>query len=181
MRRPAATRRRVVTRRRLTTLELPAAAPTVHHRAAGYGVRTEARAAPAASSAAAPTAPPRARQRRTDGVEAATPDASPYRSPPSFDGHRPRSVAAPGGPRTSFNCRRAHAVVTRLICGDPELAALDRELSRRYARVVAAQPRSLRELQDGEVDFLNRRGRCTTGACVADVYQQRLEELRGGY
>ncbi|MBV8970930.1 MAG: hypothetical protein JO290_01425 [Sphingomonadaceae bacterium] len=67
-----------------------------------------------------------------------------------------------------------------MICSDPRLAALDRDLAARYAAVAARSPYA-RELRDGEVEFLNRRGRCTSPACIAEVYRDRIRELRFGY
>ncbi len=132
-----------------------------------------AEAAEARNAARVRTPAPAARRAHLDPYIAGSSELS----PPSFDGHRPRAVANPAGPRTSFNCRRAQANVTRLICRDPELARLDRDLAQTFASAAARRPRSP-EVVDGEVDFLNRRGRCATAACVADVYRDRIDELR---
>ena len=37
--------------------------------------------------------------------------------------------AAPAGPQASFDCARAASAAERMICGDPELRALDRGIA----------------------------------------------------
>lgn len=94
----------------------------------------------------------------------------------SSDRPLPKDNVAP-----SFNCRRAHANVNRMICGDPELAALDRELAVRYRAVDRRTSHNeFVSLHDEETEFLNRRQNCRTPACVASLYRARIDELGPG-
>ncbi|MCW0181705.1 MAG: TIR domain-containing protein [Zavarzinia sp.] len=110
-----------------------------------------AASAPAASPAPAAVAPP------TSGpaeAAAATPTA---KIPPSF------------------NCKFAATRAEKLICGDDELAALDRELNRAYKQLdrtagplreqIAAEQRGWR---------IGQRDVCGDAACVADAMRQRI-------
>jgi len=84
-----------------------------------------------------------------------------------------------GGP--SFNCRRAHAMVNRMICANPDLAALDRTLAATYRRADRSrQPYAAEQLHDDETEFLNRRQNCRTPECVARLYRDRIDEIEGG-
>lgn len=88
------------------------------------------------------------------------------------------TVKAEPGFKPSFNCKRAHANVTRMICGDAELSALDRRLDQAYRTTVAgADAPTIQRVQDGQSDFLNRRGECASSACIADVYRDRIDAL----
>lgn len=87
-------------------------------------------------------------------------------------------VAVPASFSPSFNCRRARASVTKLICRDAELSGLDRRLDAAYrARIREADPDGVERLQNDESDFLNRRGECSTASCISDVYRDRIDEL----
>ena len=94
---------------------------------------------------------------------------------------RTLALVRPGpgtGPRPSFNCRRARATVNRMICGDPRLSALDRRLAAGYRAAVRGVDLDTEiALDRDEAAFLNARGRCTTPACVAQVYEDRIDEL----
>ncbi|MGV7123235.1 TIR domain-containing protein [Sphingopyxis sp. 550A] len=75
----------------------------------------------------------------------------------------------------SFNCKYAATRAEKLICGDDELAALDRELNRAYKQLdrtagplreqIAAEQRGWR---------IGQRDTCGDAACVADAMRQRI-------
>lgn len=75
----------------------------------------------------------------------------------------------------SFNCKYAATRAEKLICGDDELAALDRELNRAYKQLdrtagplreqIAAEQRGWR---------IGQRDVCGDAACVADAMRQRI-------
>ena len=78
----------------------------------------------------------------------------------------------------SFECRRPVSEVTRTICGDPQLAALDRRLAARFSLLDrSVDPATIQALHHGETTFLNARQSCADKACLADNYLQRLREL----
>ena len=80
--------------------------------------------------------------------------------------------------RTSFNCRRATSQVNRMICASESLAALDREMSAVFNSARDRADPSVRDaLDDSRVDFLNRKQRCSSEACIARVYQERIADL----
>lgn len=75
----------------------------------------------------------------------------------------------------SFNCKFAATRAEKLICGDDELASLDRELNRAYRQLdrsagplrqqIAAEQRGWR---------IGQRDACGDTACVADAMRQRI-------
>ena len=79
----------------------------------------------------------------------------------------------------SFNCRHARTRSEKAICGSGSLAAADRRMSAAYyaemARADSATKRALRQSRDS---FLAKRERCSSDACVAQAYQQRVAEIR---
>ena len=70
------------------------------------------------------------------------PPAVPAEPPPAMSPKVP-SAASPTGPALappSFDCARAGSAAEKLVCGDAELAALDRQLAARYAQATDADP-----------------------------------------
>ncbi|WP_314953054.1 tetratricopeptide repeat protein [Bradyrhizobium cosmicum] len=90
-------------------------------------------------------------------------------------------MAVAGKP--SFNCRNARRAVERAICGNRELADLDREIFASSARVVreARNPAEAKNLQREQDDFIARRnaefGR--PGYDLKKAMQDRLRRLDG--
>jgi uncharacterized protein YecT (DUF1311 family) len=90
-------------------------------------------------------------------------------------------AASPGkaAASPSFNCRHARTRSEKMVCGSGSLAAADRQMSATYygqmARADAATKRALRRTRDA---FLARRDRCSTDACVAQAYRERVAEIR---
>lgn len=80
--------------------------------------------------------------------------------------------------RPSFDCRRSSSAITHAICGDPELAALDRQLASRFIALDSNADRGTVEaVHGGQTTFLNDRQSCTDRDCLVEVYRNRLRQL----
>lgn len=112
----------------------------------------------------------------TGSVAAAPPPAAAPATPASMPA--PASEPAPSaGP--SFDCAQAQGEVEKLVCADPELARLDRQLAERYARV--------KDVPDAQAVVAQQRGwvkgrdDCWKAddkpLCVREAYLTRLAEL----
>ena len=69
----------------------------------------------------------------------------------------PVESAKPGAPATvppSFDCAKAVSEAEKLVCGDAELAALDRQLAARYGEAKDADPAIQRGWAKGRDDCL---------------------------
>ena len=77
----------------------------------------------------------------------------------------------------SFDCAKARSVVEKLICSDAELARLDRELGRLYARAktVAADDAAFRRQTRDE--WHRREATCRDRACLLRWYATRHDQL----
>jgi uncharacterized protein len=92
-----------------------------------------------------------------------------------------RSGQASASP--SFDCRRARGEVEQLICGDDELAALDRRMAEVWERALERWPVEEIQLQRAtQRGWIQGRDACAqTGAteeCVAFAYRSRIAELQ---
>jgi hypothetical protein len=91
----------------------------------------------------------------------------------------PPPVAA-GTPRPSFNCALASNAVETMVCGDVGLADRDRQVARQYFALRGQLPPDAKsQLLDSQRYFLKRRSACTSNACLAEVYDERLRQLAG--
>jgi uncharacterized protein YecT (DUF1311 family) len=96
-------------------------------------------------------------------------------APPSTTPAAPVETTPTAKIPPSFNCKYAATRAEKLICGDDELAALDRELNRAYKQLdrtagplreqIAAEQRGWR---------IGQRDTCGDAACVADAMRQRI-------
>ncbi|MDI4231631.1 hypothetical protein OZ411_02235 [Bradyrhizobium sp. Arg237L] len=90
-------------------------------------------------------------------------------------------MAVAGKP--SFNCAKARRAVEKVICANPDLADLDREIFAANARAVreAENPRAARALQREQDEFIARRnaqfGR--PGYDLPTAMKRRLQKLNG--
>lgn len=111
-------------------------------------------------------------------AEAAPPAAMPSREVPLADipdplAPAPSSVAAP-----SFDCSNVWREAERMVCENPDLAALDRAMAGSYFRALkTADPARAAALQQSGAAFIRDRNRCTDAQCVAGAYQDRLDEI----
>jgi uncharacterized protein len=66
-----------------------------------------------------------------------------------------------------------------MICASPVLAARDRAMSSLYYSAIAsADPATKSRIRATRDSFLARRERCGSEECVAEVYQERIAEIR---
>jgi uncharacterized protein len=97
-------------------------------------------------------------------------------------------VAAASADGPSFDCAKADGAVEEMICTDPELATLDRQLAEVYGQAVAAIEAldapgdSLAELRSYQRGWIKGRNECWKAddqqACVAAAYEQRIATLQ---
>ena len=88
----------------------------------------------------------------------------------------------------SFDCAAASGEIEALICTDPTLAELDRQLAEVYGQAAAAAERldapgdSLNELRAYQRGWIKGRNDCWKAddqvACVAAAYEQRIATLQ---
>lgn len=65
-----------------------------------------------------------------------------------------------------------------MVCGNAELAALDRRMSSQfYAALGKADADGRAALRRSRDAFLTTRNRCRDEACVAQVYGERMDEI----
>lgn len=97
-----------------------------------------------------------------------------------FGAEPQRPLAANSGNGPSFDCASARREVEKVICADPELGMLDRQIADSYGRVLkAASKRAANDLRRSQRDFLTARdasfGR--PGYDLKKVMQDRLQRL----
>lgn len=121
-------------------------------------------------AARSPSAPPQA---STDAI----PAADPALVEPRPGARRQPRAPAEATLRPSFDCQLAQSLTEDLICSDPELARLDRDLARLYARArfVARDPVAFREQTHDE--WRRREEMCSDRDCLRDWYIQRRKQL----
>jgi uncharacterized protein len=79
----------------------------------------------------------------------------------------------------SFRCPHNASASERLVCGDPELSALDDKLAALYRSAVEATPDTTALEADRISQWQWRQHNCKDKACVADWYDRRIAELEG--
>ncbi|MES2632352.1 MAG: hypothetical protein V4669_05235 [Pseudomonadota bacterium] len=86
-------------------------------------------------------------------------------------------TAAMVAERPSFDCARARSVPEKIICSDSELARMDRDLGRVYARAkrAADDPRQFQRESDRE--WRRREAECRDRECLVDWYLDRRAQL----
>ena len=85
-----------------------------------------------------------------------------------------RSVRA----RPSFSCANARARVELMVCSSERLAAADRTMSAIFFRAIADTDRETQvELRASRSRFLRFRNACSSEACVAQAYSDRIDEI----
>jgi uncharacterized protein YecT (DUF1311 family) len=109
-----------------------------------------------------------------------TPVAQAVRAPAHADvPARPLPTASPPADRAGFDCAGARSAAEAMVCGDSDLAAVDRELARAYRRALqsgSAAPSAIRADQRDWLAIREDAARHSRRA-LANVYQQRIEEL----
>lgn len=94
--------------------------------------------------------------------------------------HEPRAVPPPLEQATA-DCVSPSYATDVLVCGDPDLRALDGELARIWRIVTADRDTGQRE-RDAQVAWFRRRSLCAFqtdhAACVEAAYRARIAELQ---
>jgi uncharacterized protein len=98
----------------------------------------------------------------------------------------PVAVAAPltaAAANPSFNCAKASSEVEKMVCGDAELADLDRSLASLYGTLLKNTPAGeQKRLKAEQRGWIKGRDDCWKSdderACVANEYRARINELK---
>ena len=122
--------------------------------------------------------------RSANGITSSISEAPPEEAAidPLQEGGEPAPQPQPGpgsaAASPSFDCSRARTSGERAICGDPGLAALDRQMASQYQRTMSTTPPEAQALLRRTRDrFLAYRDRCPDSACIAGAYQDRMREI----
>lgn len=97
-----------------------------------------------------------------------------------FGAEPPQSLAANSGNGPSFDCTSAKREVEKVICADPQLGMLDRQLAEAYERALKSMSRrSAADLRKSQHDFLATRDASfrRPGYDLKKVMQDRLQRL----
>jgi len=128
---------------------------------------------------AAKAAPAKAATAKAEVLQppARNPPPAAARNDTRVAGAAPERQQAANRPRPSFECAKARSVPERLICGDAQLAQLDRELGSLYARAKsgARDPAAFKRLSDEE--WLQREQTCRDRQCLLAWYAHRRADL----
>lgn len=91
----------------------------------------------------------------------------------------PAPVPAPSAARPSFSCASARSRGEIAVCGDPGLAALDRQMAADFSGALRdADPQTRDLLRSTGRRFLGYRDQCPSSACIAQTYRGRMREIR---
>jgi uncharacterized protein len=110
--------------------------------------------------------------------------AAPASTPPAAaaPASAPDAAAQAAPATTSFNCATASGEDEKIVCADPALAALDRQLASVYADALAAPGADTNTLKATQRGWVKGRGDCWKAddkpACVRESYLTRLVELQ---
>ncbi|MEO5659088.1 MAG: hypothetical protein ABIQ90_04720 [Polaromonas sp.] len=89
----------------------------------------------------------------------------------------PRKPIAASRPEPGLNCARARSIPETMICSDAELAQLDRELGRLYARAKNSTSNSAAFHRKQDHEWRMRESTCRDRACLLSWYAQRRDQL----
>jgi len=129
--------------------------------------------APQVQAAAPAPAPAPAAVSRPAQAAQRQPAAPPPRAPVVAAAPAP----APQAARPSFDCGKARSVPEKLICGDPELAQMDRDLGRLHARAKNAAPDGAAFRRQNDAEWRRREANCRDRECLLQWYTHRRQQL----
>ena len=89
----------------------------------------------------------------------------------------PQRPSAAKRSQPSFDCAKARSVSEKMICSDAELARLDRELGRMYARAKNATTDRAALQRQQEREWRVREALCRDRVCLLRWYAQRRQQL----
>ncbi|CAB3790609.1 hypothetical protein LMG28614_03103 [Paraburkholderia ultramafica] len=78
----------------------------------------------------------------------------------------------------SFDCSKLISVQAQLICGDAELAGVDKALAEVYGQTMKVSANKTRLRADQRAWFRNSRNACGDKACLLRSYHLRIDELK---
>ncbi|MBM1172236.1 DUF1311 domain-containing protein [Microvirga arabica] len=83
----------------------------------------------------------------------------------------------------SFDCSKAEAADEKAICADHQLNDADVEMAVLYTQLKPLLGMGARgDMEDEQAAWLERRAACGADrACLGKVYQERVQQLRGGF
>jgi uncharacterized protein len=84
----------------------------------------------------------------------------------------PRRTTSP-----SFDCAKARSTTEKLICGDEELARMDRDLGRLHQRAKEAAPDRRAFQRNSDAEWQQREDTCRDRECLRNWYAERRQEL----
>lgn len=97
------------------------------------------------------------------------------------DAAPPAPAAAPQAATPSFDCSKSPGEFEQMVCNDPALAALDRQLADNFAQALA-KASDKATLQASERGWIKGRDECWKAedkpACVREAYIVRIVDLR---
>ena len=86
--------------------------------------------------------------------------------------------SGPASANPSFDCGKARSRGEIVVCNDPGLAALDRQMAAQFnAALSDANGRQRALLHRTRDRFRAFRDRCATSQCVAETYRSRMREI----
>lgn len=77
----------------------------------------------------------------------------------------------------SFDCAKATTKVEKMICADPELSALDENLSKTFKEALKATE-DKEQLKKEQFAWMRERNLCKDNACTQKSYKSRITELK---
>jgi uncharacterized protein YecT (DUF1311 family) len=81
-------------------------------------------------------------------------------------------------PSPSFDCAKAKTPTEKAICGDFDLAGLDRSVAKAYRDAVQSQAAAAAELRKSQAEWLKERDACASKTdCIYNLEWARVEEL----
>ena len=114
------------------------------------------------------------------GCQPRDPQAAPATATPAPAAPAP-GIAAPVAASPSFDCSRSSGEIEQMVCKDPALATLDRQLADTFAQALAKGGDNA-ALQATQRGWIKGRDDCWKAedkpACVHDAYVVRIVDLR---
>ena len=77
---------------------------------------------------------------------------------------------------TSFDCSKAQSEVEKMICANPELSALDENLSKAFIKVLKATD-DKDQLKKEQFAWIRKRDKCKSNECLQQHYNNQIQIL----
>lgn len=111
----------------------------------------------------------------------ATMGAAPSAPPAQVVARQTAPPAQPAAPTErvapSFDCAKARSTPEKIICADPELSRLDRDLGQLHARAREAAPDPAAFKRQSDATWFERERTCRDRDCLLRWYAQRQQQL----